>query len=193
LNVGYVRVSSPDQKIDRQTDLMEQLGVEKIYIDKLSGKNADRPELKEMLSFLREGDTLIVESISRLARNVRDLLELIEKLDEKGVKFISKKEHIDTSTPTGKLVLTILGAIAEMERETILERQAEGIHAAQRRGVQFGRPPAVYPENWESVYVRWKDGSIRAVEAMRLLGLKKTKFYDLVKSYEKKKNSLQES
>lgn len=187
MKVGYVRISTTSQKVDRQTDLMEQLGVEKVYVDVMSGKNTDRPQLNEMLDFLREGDELIVESISRLARNTKDLLELTERLKSKGVKFVSKKENIDTGTPTGKFMLTVLGAIAELEREYILERQAEGIASAKRRGAALGRPETPFPEKWESVYQKWRDNQITAVEAMKLLNLKKTVFYKMVKRYEKTK------
>ena len=104
----------------RQEMLMQELGVDEVYIDRLSGKNTDRPELKKMTDYVRKGDTVIVESISRFARNTRDLLDLVEKPSEKGVEFVSKKEAIDTTTPTGKFMLTVFGAVAELEREYIL-------------------------------------------------------------------------
>lgn len=107
----------------RQEVLMESLDVDEVYIDRMSGKNANRPELQKMMDYVRKGDTVIVESISRFARNTRDLLELVEKLSEKGVEFVSKKEAIDTTTPTGKFMLTVFGAVAELEREYILQRQ----------------------------------------------------------------------
>ena len=119
----------------RQEVLMQELGVDEVYIDRLSGKNTDRPELKKMMDYVRKGDTVIVESISRFARNTRDLLELIEKLSEKGVEFVSRKEAIDTTTPTGKFMLTVFGAVAELEREYILQRQREGIAIAKARNV----------------------------------------------------------
>ena len=102
MKIGYIRVSTQEQNTMRQEVLMEQLGVDQIYIDRSSGKNANRPELKTMLEFVRKGDVVIVESISRFARNTKDLLELVEQLTAKGVEFISQKEAIDTSTPTGK-------------------------------------------------------------------------------------------
>ena len=129
MKIGYIRVSTKDQNTIRQEILMQDLGVEKIYIEKVSGKNKDRKELKEMLEFAREGDTVITESISRFARNTKDLLELIEILESKKVSFISKKEAIDTTTPTGKFMLTVFGAMAELERAYILDRQKEGIEA----------------------------------------------------------------
>jgi DNA invertase Pin-like site-specific DNA recombinase len=162
---------------------MAELGVDKVFVDIMSGKSADRPQLKEMLDFLREGDELIVESISRLARNTKDLLELTEKLTAKGIKFISKKESLDTGTPTGKFMLVIFGALAELERAYTLDRVAEGIAAAKRRGVHLGRPGKPFPDNWDSVYSKWRDRQITAVEAMKLLNLKKTVFYKMVKHY----------
>ena len=105
MKVGYVRVSTAEQNTARQEVLMKQLGVEKVYIDKISGKSADRPQLREMLSFVRNGDTVMVEAISRFARNTKDLLELIDVLQKKGVEFVSQKEKIDTSTPTGRFML----------------------------------------------------------------------------------------
>ena len=131
--VGYIRISTVGQNIARQEVLMQELGVERIFIDRLSGKNTDRPQLKEMMVFVRQGDTVVVESISRFARNTKDLLELVEQLTAKGVEFVSKKEAIDTTTPTGKFMLTIFGAVAELEREYILQRQAEGIAAAKAK------------------------------------------------------------
>lgn len=135
MKIGYIRISSADQNTARQEVLMQELGVEHVYIDRMSGKNTDRPELKRMMNYVRDGDTVIVESISRFARNTRDLLELIEQLNEKNVEFVSKKEAIDTSTPTGKFMLTIFGAVAELEREYILQRQREGIEIAKANGV----------------------------------------------------------
>ena len=109
---------------------MKEPGVNDMYIDRTSGKNADRPELKQMMEYVQKGDTVIVESISRFARNTRDLLELVERLAAKGVEFISKKEATDTTTLSGKFMLTIFGAVAELEREYILQRQKEGIAIA---------------------------------------------------------------
>ena len=124
---------------------MKELNVEQVFIDRMSGKNTDRPELKKMMSFVREGDTVIVESISRFARNTKDLLDLVEQLTTMSVEFISKKEAIDTTTPTGKFMLTVFGAVAELEREYILQRQREGIAIAKQNGVFKGRKPIEHP------------------------------------------------
>lgn len=178
--VGYIRISTVGQNTARQEVLMQELGVEKIFIDRLSGKNTDRPQLKEMMTFVRQGDTVVVESISRFARNTKDLLELVEQLTAKGVEFVSKKEAIDTTTPTGKFMLTIFGAVAELEREYILQRQSEGIAIAKEQGVYKGRQPIVRPE-FEQIVKLWRSGKITAVDAMKRLDMKPSTFYRRVK------------
>ena len=155
---------------------MESLGVDEVYIDHMSGKNTNRPELQRMMEYVRRGDTVIVESISRFARNTRDLLDLVERLTAKGVEFVSKKEAIDTTTPTGKFMLTIFGAVAELEREYILQRQREGIAIAKEQGKYTGRK-TTQPPNFERVVAQWRSGEITAVEAMRTLNMSKTTFY----------------
>ena len=152
----------------RQEVLMQELSVDEVYIDRLSGKNTDRPELKKMMDYVRKGDTVIVESISRFARNTRDLLVLIEKLTEKGVEFVSRKEAIDTTTPTEKYMLTVFGAVAELEREYILQRQREGIAIAKAQGKYTGRK-SIERSNFDAVEKLWRAGTISAAEAMRRL------------------------
>lgn len=176
MKIGYIRVSTQEQNTIRQEVLMKSLGVDEIHIDRMSGKNANRPELQKMMEYVRKGDTVIVESISRFARNTRDLLELVEKLTAKGVEFVSRKEAIDTTTPTGKFMLTVFGAVAELEREYILQRQREGIAIAKEQGKYKGRKPIEAPE-FEQVTARWKSGAITAAEAMRTLHMTKTTFY----------------
>lgn len=180
MKIGYVRVSTTEQNTARQETLMSELGVEQLYIDRASGKSVDRPELKKMLAYAREGDTVIVESISRFARNTHDLLDLVEQLTEKRVEFISRKEAIDTTTPSGKFMLTIFGAVAELEREYILQRQREGIAIAKRQGKYTGRKPISHPD-FDRVVQFWQDGSITAVEAMRRLDMKPSTFYRKVR------------
>lgn len=185
MRVGYIRVSTAEQNTARQEILMEQLGVDKIYIDRMSGKSKDRPQLKDMLTFVRAGDTVIFESISRFARNTRDLLELVDALTEKGVEFISKKENIDTTTPAGKFMLTVFAAVAELERGYILDRQKEGISIAKSEGKYKGRKPAEIDEQlWGSLYLLWSEGKISAVEFMGRMGMKKSSFYRRVKNEE---------
>ena len=168
MKIGYIRVSTQEQTYMRQEVLMESLGVDEVYIDRMSGKSTNRPELQKMMEYVRRGDTVIVESISRFARNTRDLLDLVEKLSEKGVEFVSKKEAIDTTTPTGKFMLTVFGAVAELEREYILQRQQEGIAIAKAEGKYRGRKP-IERSNFDAVEKLWRAGTISAAEAMRRL------------------------
>ncbi len=184
MKIGYVRVSTEEQNTARQEIMLRELGVDELFVDRASGKNADRPELNRMTNFVRRGDTVIVESISRFARNTRDLLDLVERLTEKQVEFVSRKEAIDTTTPTGKFMLTVFAAVAELEREYILQRQREGIAIAKQQGKYRGRPPKVYPD-FERIAARWQKGEITAVQAMKQLGMSKTRFYERVKRLKK--------
>ena len=176
MKIGYIRVSTQEQNTMRQEALMEALGVDEVYIDHMSGKNTNRPELQKMMEYVRRGDTVIVESISRFARNTRDLLELVEQMTAKGVEFVSKKEAIDTTTPTGKFMLTVFGAVAELEREYILQRQREGIAIAKANGIYRGRKPIQRPE-FNQVVSLWRSGELTAAEAMRRLDMKSSTFY----------------
>lgn len=176
MKIGYIRVSTAEQNTIRQEILMEELGVDEIFIDKASGKNMDRPQLKAMMNFVRKGDTLVVESISRIARNTKDLLEIVTELNEKGVIFISKKESLDTTSAAGRFMLTIFGAMAELEREYILQRQREGIDAAKKQGKYTGRKPKQHPD-FDKVVAKWKNGEITAVKAASMLEMSKSTFY----------------
>ena len=182
MKIGYIRISTAEQNTARQEVLMRELEVDNVFIDRMSGKNANRPELQKMMNFVREGDVVIVESISRFARNTRDLLDLVEKLKEKNVEFVSKKEAIDTTTPTGKFMLTIFGAVAELEREYILQRQREGIAIAKENGIYKGRKPIERPE-FAAIVSLWRSGEITAVEAMKRLDMKASTFYRKVKKF----------
>ena len=184
MKIGYVRVSTEEQNTARQEIMLRELGVDELFVDRASGKNADRPELNRMMNFVRRGDTVIVESISRFARNTRDLLDLVEQLTAKQVEFVSRKEAIDTTTPTGKFMLTVFAAVAELEREYILQRQREGIAIAKQQGKYRGRPPKVYPD-FERIAARWQKGEITAVQAMKQLGMSNTRFYERVKRLKK--------
>lgn len=187
MKVGYIRVSTEEQNEARQEVVMDQLGVEKIFIDKMSGKTTDRPSLKEMLSFVRKDDIVVVESYSRLARSTTDLLKIVDELKEKGIGFISHKENIDTTTPQGRLMLTVFAGIYQFERECMLQRQKEGIAIAKAKGKYKGRKPIEVDQvNFERVYTEWKAGEIKAVEAMDKLKLSKPTFYRKVKDYEGK-------
>jgi len=184
MNVAYIRVSSQDQNEQRQLEMMKDHGIEKYYTEKISGATKERPQLKEMFSFVREGDTVFIESFSRLARNTVDLLSLVKELSDKGVTLVSLKERIDTSTPQGKLMLTVFGALYEFERDLIKERQAEGIAVARMNNKQLGRPKIKITATFENAYKQWKQGKITAVKAMELSNLTKPTFYRLVKEYQ---------
>lgn len=182
MKIGYCRVSTTEQHTGRQLEAFENLGIEKVYTDKQSGKNTNRPQLAEMLSYIREGDTVVVESISRLARNTKDLLETVEKIKSKGADFVSLKENIDTNSVSGKFMLTIFAAMAELERGYILERQAEGIEIAKREGKYKGRSAiAIDDTEFTKVCRRWRNGEITATKAMEILNLKPNTFYRRVK------------
>ena len=129
MRYGYVRVSTKGQNTARQDVLMCELGVDRVFVDKCSGKNTDRPQFHEMMSLLKPGDTVVVESYSRMSRSTKDLLDTVEKLNELGVGFVSKKENIDTTTAAGRMFLTFIAGMNQFEREVMLERQAEGIAA----------------------------------------------------------------
>ena len=182
--IGYIRVSTEQQETARQEQIMKNFCVEKVYCEKLSGKNTDRPEFQKMIDFLREGDTLYIESISRLSRSIRDFLKIIDILTEKNVMLVSDKESIDTSTPTGRFMLTIFAALSELEREQTLQRQREGIAEAKKRGAYKGRQPIkVDDQRFKAVCKHWTDGEITATEAMEKLNLKPNTFYRRVKQY----------
>lgn len=186
MKIFYARVSTVEQNLERQLEMARNIGAEKIYEEKMTGKNTNREELKKMLAFCREGDVLYVESISRLARSTADLLNIVDKLQEKGVEFISLKESIDTTTPQGRFMLTVFAALAELEREQTLERQREGIAIAKAQGKYKGRQPIKINETkFERLYKEWKAGEITAVFFMKEIDLKPNTFYRRVKEYEK--------
>lgn len=186
MKVGYVRVSADDQNTIRQEVLMKDLGVEKIYIEKASGKSREgRPELEAMMEYVREGDVVIVESISRFARSTRDLLTLVEQLTNKGVEFISQKEAIDTTTPQGRFMLTVFGAMAELEREQTLQRQKEGIAEAKKAGKYKGRKPIEIDEDLlKDIHTRWYKNEVTTAHAIKVLGLSRNTFYRRMWDYE---------
>ena len=184
--LGYIRVSTEEQNEARQVEALMAAGVEadNLYIDKRSGKDTDRPKLHELLAFIRKGDTVITESISRIARNTKDLLNIVEQLDAKGVEFVSLKESIDTRSPQGKFMLTVFGAMAELERASILERQREGIAVAKAEGKYKGKPKLkIDREQFTKLAARWRSGEITATAAMKELGVKPNTWYRRVKEW----------
>jgi len=181
MKVAYIRVSTEEQNADRQIEAMNKLGITKQFMEKISAKNMERPQLKAMLEFVREGDCVVVESFSRLSRSTKDLLTIIEKLQSKNVQFQSLKENIDTSTPNGRFFLTICGAMAQFERETTLLRQKEGIAIAKQKGKYVGRKPIELPPNFEDVVTLWKIGELTTKKAMEKVGMSANTFYRKVK------------
>ncbi|MGR3609167.1 MAG: recombinase family protein [Sulfitobacter sp.] len=141
--IGYARVSTDDQNLDAQTDALQAAGAERIFSDKISGAKRDRTELGAMLDQLRPGDVVVVAKYDRLARSLRDLLDLVETIKDRGAGFRSLAEDIDTTTPAGRLVFHVFASIAQFERERISERTREGLQAAKSRGRVGGRPPAL--------------------------------------------------
>ena len=137
---GYARVSTEQQNLDRQLDMLQKYGVDFIYNEKMTGTKRNRPELEKLLERLTEGDTVVVESLSRLGRSTKDLIWLMETFNAKGVNLISLKESIDTTTSTGKLLFTLMSAIAQFERDVIADRTREGLNSARARGRKSGRP-----------------------------------------------------
>ncbi len=182
--IGYARVSTEDQNEARQLESFRTFRepIAKTFIDKCSGKNMNRPQLKAMLEYVREGDVVVVSDFSRLARSTKDMLQIVQDLTDKGVGLISMKENLDTDTPQGKFMLTVFAALAELERATILQRQREGIDIAKTQGKYKGRKPIpVDEELFRTECAKWRAGEQTAVAVMRKMGIKPNRFYRLVK------------
>lgn len=183
MQIAYIRVSSIDQNEQRQIEAMQRYNIEKWFIEKVSGKDTNRPKLKEMLDFAREGDTIHIHDFSRLARSTKDLLDIVELLNSKGITLISNKENIDSSTPTGKLMLTMIGAINEFERTNLLERQKEGIAIAKRDGKYKGRKAVSIPD-FDKHYQRYISREISKSELAKELNISRPTLDKLIKDYQ---------
>lgn len=180
--IGYARVSTVEQNIERQEVALQELGCEKIYIDKITGATLDRPQFNEMMNYVREGDTLIVSEYNRLSRSTMDLLTTIGILEEKGVIVKSMKEDFDTSTPHGKLILTIFAGLAEFERTLMKQRQAEGIERAKLAGKYKGRKPKEYDQVLlKEVLSSLANNCMTVTEASKKLGVTRATVYNLLK------------
>ena len=174
--LGYARVSTLDQNLDRQIDMLQQYGIDHLHPEKMSGTKRDRPELTKLLTHMDRGDIVVVESLSRLGRSTKDLIELVELFQQQGVQLVSLKESIDTSTSTGKLLFTILSALAQFERDVIADRTREGLHAARARGHCGGRPKVDPHKLKQAVKLyKAKQHSIREIE--ELTGIKRSTLY----------------
>lgn len=185
MKVFYIRCSTEEQNEARQIASAEEVKADKLFIDKASGKNADRKFLKEMMAYVREGDIVYCSDISRIARNTKDLLNIVDELNSKGVYFVSLKENIDTSTPQGKFMLTVFGAMAELERESILQRQKEGIAQAKKQGKYKGRKRIeIDDKEFAEMVERWKQGQITASSIYKHFGISSQTFYRRVNEAE---------
>lgn len=173
---GYARVSTEQQNLDRQLDALRKYGVDMIYNEKMTGTKRDRPELTKLLDRMTEGDTVVIESLSRLGRSTKDLIELTELFQSKGVHLVSLKESIDTSTSTGKLLFTLMSAIAQFERDVIADRTREGLNAARARGRKGGRPKASTDAIKKAIKL-YNTGQYSIKEIQDLTGVTKSTLY----------------
>lgn len=183
--LGYVRVSTVEQNESIQLVTMKKYNVEKVFSEKISAKDINRPKLKELLEFAREEDTIVVHDFSRLARSTKDLLEIVEILNNKNVNLISSKENIDSSTPSGKLMLTMIGAINEFERTNLLERQREGIAIAKAEGKYKGRKAKEIDELFEDQYNRYLNRELNKTQLSKELNISRPTLDKLILEYKK--------
>ena len=170
MQLAYVRVSTVEQNEQRQIEAINRYNIEKWFVEKVSAKDTNRPKLQELLAFAREGDVIHIHDFSRLARSTKDLLDIVEQLNAKGITLVSNKENIDTSTPTGKLMLTMIGAINEFERTNLLERQREGIAIAKREKRYKGRKAVNIPD-FEQHYQRYMNREVSKSQLAKELNI----------------------
>lgn len=182
--LAYVRVSTVEQNEARQVEALSKYGIDRWYTEKVSGKNLDRPQLRELLSYAREGDTIYIHDWSRISRSTKDLLALVDELNERGIHLVSTKENFDTSTPNGRMMLTILGAVNEFERMNLLERQREGIAIAKRAGKYKGRKPAEVADI-AAVYYDWVTRHKSKAQLARENGVSRPTLDKLLREYER--------
>lgn len=185
--IGYVRVSTTEQNTARQEEMMKEWNVDRIFKEKISGKDTERKELKKLMEYVRSGDVVIVESYSRFARSTKDLLQLLEELQKKEVSFISQKEQINTTIPQGKFMLTVFAGLAEFERESILQRQKEGIAIAKAEG-KMGRPKKEIKE-FESILMQVNQKKITVKEVCERYGISRSKWQSMMKEYKERKEN----
>lgn len=191
MNIAYIRVSTIEQNEQRQIEALEGKNIDKWYIEKVSAKDTNRPKLQEMLDYAREGDTIYIHSFDRLARSTKDLLELIEQMQDKGIHLVSNKENIDTSTPTGKLMVTMIGAINEFERANLLERQREGIAIAKAKGKYKGRKEIEIDKEFIKGYKRYMNRELNKTDLAKELDISRPTLNKLIKEYEDKRQDKQ--
>lgn len=180
--IGYARVSTLDQNPDLQLDALKQAGCEKLFTDKVSGTVTERPGLQKIKEVLRSGDTLVVWRLDRLGRSLRDLIDWMHYLDQEGVALRSLQESIDTSTPTGKLVFHLFGALAEFERNLIQERTVAGLTAARARGRQGGRPRSLDVDRRQLVIDLYREKKLTVKKICEMMNISKPTLYSYVRS-----------
>ncbi len=185
MRIGYVKVSTVEQNEGRQLEGLKKYDIEKWFTEKVSGKDTNRPKLQEMLEFAREGDTIYIQDFSRLARSTKDLLDIVDQLTAKGVHLVSGKESLDTSTSTGKLMLTMIAAINEFERSNLLERQKEGIALAVKEGKYKGRKEVSIPY-FGKHYDRYMRREVSKVALAKELGITRPTLDKLIAEHESK-------
>lgn len=184
MKVAYVRVSTDEQHEQRQVAALEKYGIEKWYIEKVSGKNAKREQLQTMLDFVREGDVIYIHDLSRLARSLKDLLDILQVLNDKSVTLVSNKENLDTSTATGRLMVNMIAAINQFELENLHERQREGIEEAKKRGVYKGRKKKTIPKDvWEANYQKYMSRELNKSQFAREIGVSRPTLDKLLKEH----------
>ena len=181
MKIAYVRVSTVEQNEARQIEALKKYDIEKWFTEKVSAKDTNRPQLKQMLEFAREGDTVYIHDFSRLARSTKDLLDIVETLQSKGIHLVSNKENTDTSTATGKLMLTMIAAINEFERTNLLERQKEGIAIAKRNGIYKGRKP-INPDNFDTLYRDYLARKLNKVQLAKALKISRVTLDKLIQN-----------
>lgn len=184
MRVAYIRVSTAEQHEQRQISALEKYDIEKWYIEKVSGKNAKREQLQAMLDFVREGDTIYIHDLSRLARSLKDLLDILQVLNDKNVTLVSNKESLDTSTATGRLMVNMIAAINQFELENLHERQREGIEEAKKRGAYKGRKKIVIPQEvWEANYQKYMSRELNKSQFAREIGVSRPTLDKLLQEY----------
>ena len=177
---GYARVSTVDQNLDRQKDALLKYGIDHLFCEKISGAKKSRPELDKLLAVLENGDSIVIESLSRLGRSVKNLSELMELFNEKGIRLISLKESIDTTSATGRLLFTIISSLAAFERETLIERTNEGLASARARGKRGGRPKTDEMALKKAIAL-YQTGQYSLADIQSMTGVSKSTLYRALK------------
>ena len=191
-SIAYVRVSTVEQNETRQVEALEKHGIDKWFTEKVSAKDANRPQLQSMIDYVREGDIVYIHDFSRLARSTKDLLDIVETLEKKGVALVSNKESLDTGTPTGKLMLTVIAAIYEFERANMLERQREGIEIAKREKKFKGRKPVnidIKSDEFMKLHEKYTQRKITKVEMAQELNISRPTLDKLLKELAAEENT----